>query len=58
MANATHVSSHDGNTVEYPHASKSGDIGIVVGKRTMQADDNPVELIFSQVGGARRAVGR
>lgn len=43
------ASSQEGNTVEYLHASKSGDVGMVVGKRTMQANGNPIELIFSQV---------
>lgn len=43
------AASQEGNTVEYLHASKSGDIGMVVGKRTMQTNDNPVELIFSQI---------
>lgn len=43
------ASSQEGNTVEYLHASKSGDVGMVVGKRSMQANQNPVELIFSQV---------
>jgi len=43
------AASQEGNSVKYLHASKSGDIGMVVGKRTQQADDNPIELIFSQI---------
>lgn len=43
------AASRDGNTVEYLHASRSRDIGMVIGKRTMQVSDKPVELIFSQI---------
>lgn len=45
----TDAASRDGNTVEYLHASRSRDIGMVIGKRTMQVSDKPVELIFSQI---------
>lgn len=44
----TDAASREGNTVEYLHASRSRDIGMVVGKRTMQVSGKPVELIFSQ----------
>lgn len=43
------TASGDGNTVEYLHASRSRDIGMVIGKRTMQVSAKPVELIFSQI---------
>lgn len=42
------TASQQKNTVEYLHASRSRDIGMVVGKRTMQVSGKPVELIFSQ----------
>jgi len=43
------AASQQKSDVEYLHASKSGDIGMVVGKRTMQIDGNSIELIFSQI---------
>jgi ketosteroid isomerase-like protein len=39
----------DGDTVELLHASKSGDVGMVVGKRTLQIGDKPEELLFTQI---------
>ncbi len=43
------AASQQKSAVEYLHASKSDDIGMVVGKRTMQIDGNPIEFIFSQI---------
>lgn len=40
---------HEGNSVEYLHASRSGDIGMIVGKRTMQTNGDLIELVFSQI---------
>ena len=39
----------DDDAVEFLHASKSGDVGMVVGKRTLQIGDKPEELLFTQV---------
>jgi hypothetical protein len=39
----------DDDVVEYLHASKSGDVGMVVGKRTMQIGDQTEELLFTQI---------
>jgi Domain of unknown function (DUF4440) len=39
----------DGDSVEYLHASRSGDTGMVVGKRTIQSSGEPEELIFTQI---------
>lgn len=44
--NITHK---DGETVEFLHASKSGHVGMVVGKRTLQIQDRLEELLFTQV---------
>lgn len=40
---------HQDDAVEFLHASKSGDVGMVVGKRTMQVSNSHEELIFTQV---------
>jgi Domain of unknown function (DUF4440) len=37
------------DVVEFLHASKSGDVGVVVGKRTMQIGSQAEELLFTQV---------
>ena len=37
------------NTVDYLHASPSGVAGMVIGKRTLQTSDNPVDLVFTQI---------
>ena len=39
----------DGDAVEFLHASKSGDVGMVVGKRTLRSGDKSEELLFTQV---------
>ena len=39
----------EGDTCEFLHASKSGDVGMVVGKRTLQIGDKPEELLFTQI---------
>jgi hypothetical protein len=43
------TASQDGDSVQYLHASRSGDTGIVVGKRTIQTSGKSEELIFTQI---------
>lgn len=53
------AASQERNSVEYLHASKSGDIGMVVGKRTQQADDNPcMDGSCGSRGGSVWRIGR
>jgi ketosteroid isomerase-like protein len=47
---------HQDDVVEFLHASKSGDVGMVVGKRNMQIGDQLQELLFTQIW-RRHAVG-
>jgi hypothetical protein len=40
---------HQDDIVEFLHASKSGDVGMVVGKRNMQIGNQLEELLFTQI---------
>jgi ketosteroid isomerase-like protein len=47
---------HQDDVVEFLHASKSGDVGMVVGKRNMQIGNQLEELLFTQIW-RRHAIG-
>lgn len=40
---------YQNESVAFLHASQSGDVGMVVGQRTMQTGGEPQELLFTQV---------
>ncbi len=40
---------HQNESIAFLHASQSGDVGMVVGKRTMRTGGEPQELLFTQV---------